>query len=267
MKKAKPSKGSARTKKFDAGGLAALAGLGTLAYLMSRKKKGEDGGDSSKFDELKSVEKTKSLKEQIGRGDGGSPMSAEMKRAMAASKGRDELIPEGADEAVMRSDTYAPPKPKPAAANPAAAKPAAAKPAAAKTTTTEKPASQSFPVSTAGKSNAELPSKPYPKGVKGRDTDPYTRPSMGLGLDERQQARKDFLARRAAEAKEKMDAEAAKKKARDEAQAKEFRERQLQPMKKGGKVKKYASGGTVKSSASKRADGIAQRGKTKGRIC
>jgi len=37
-------------------------------------------------------------------------------------------------------------------------------------------------------------------------------------------------------------------------------------MKKGGKVKKYASGGSV-SSASKRADGIAQRGKTRGRIC
>ena len=35
--------------------------------------------------------------------------------------------------------------------------------------------------------------------------------------------------------------------------------------KKGGKVKKYASGGSV-SSASKRADGCAQRGKTKGRM-
>ena len=38
--------------------------------------------------------------------------------------------------------------------------------------------------------------------------------------------------------------------------------------KKGGSVrqkeKKYASGGSVKSSASKRGDGIAQRGKTKG---
>lgn len=39
------------------------------------------------------------------------------------------------------------------------------------------------------------------------------------------------------------------------------------PMRKGGAVKKYASGGTVKSSASRRADGIAQRGKTRGRIC
>ena len=36
------------------------------------------------------------------------------------------------------------------------------------------------------------------------------------------------------------------------------------PMKKGGSVKKMASGGKV-SSASSRADGIAQRGKTKGR--
>jgi len=41
--------------------------------------------------------------------------------------------------------------------------------------------------------------------------------------------------------------------------------RETRGMKKGGKVKKYASGGSV-SSASKRADGCAQRGKTKGRI-
>jgi hypothetical protein len=36
--------------------------------------------------------------------------------------------------------------------------------------------------------------------------------------------------------------------------------------KKGGKVKKMASGGSV-NSASRRGDGIAQRGKTKGRMC
>ena len=39
------------------------------------------------------------------------------------------------------------------------------------------------------------------------------------------------------------------------------------PKKKGGTVKKMAKGGNVASSASKRADGIAQRGKTKGRFC
>jgi hypothetical protein len=38
------------------------------------------------------------------------------------------------------------------------------------------------------------------------------------------------------------------------------------PMKKGGAVKKMASGGKT-SSASSRGDGIAQRGKTKGRMC
>jgi hypothetical protein len=37
------------------------------------------------------------------------------------------------------------------------------------------------------------------------------------------------------------------------------------PMKKGGTVKKMASGGKV-SSASKRGDGCAIRGKTKGRM-
>lgn len=38
------------------------------------------------------------------------------------------------------------------------------------------------------------------------------------------------------------------------------------PFKKGGAVKKMASGGNV-SSASKRADGIAQKGKTRGKMC
>ena len=37
-------------------------------------------------------------------------------------------------------------------------------------------------------------------------------------------------------------------------------------MKRGGTVKKYASGGMV-SSASRRADGIATKGKTRGKIC
>ena len=38
-------------------------------------------------------------------------------------------------------------------------------------------------------------------------------------------------------------------------------------MKRGGKVKKMASGGMARSSASSRADGIASRGKTRGRMC
>ena len=48
----------------------------------------------------------------------------------------------------------------------------------------------------------------------------------------------------------------------------EFRARDdmLEGYKRGGKVKKYASGGSVKS-ASSRGDGIAQRGKTRGKLC
>ena len=38
------------------------------------------------------------------------------------------------------------------------------------------------------------------------------------------------------------------------------------PMKRGGSVKKMASGGST-SSASSRGDGIAQRGKTRGKLC
>ena len=68
-------------------------------------------------------------------------------------------------------------------------------------------------------------------------------------------------------AQDRAEAEAkAKKKAKDAAQAKEFRDRPLQPLRKGGAVKKYAAGGSV-SSASKRADGIAIRGKTRGKVC
>jgi len=44
-----------------------------------------------------------------------------------------------------------------------------------------------------------------------------------------------------------------------------YRQRQAAGMKKGGAIKKMASGGSV-SSASKRGDGIAQRGKTRGRL-
>ena len=38
-------------------------------------------------------------------------------------------------------------------------------------------------------------------------------------------------------------------------------------MKRGGRVKKMASGGMTSSSASKRADGIATKGKTRGKMC
>jgi hypothetical protein len=54
---------------------------------------------------------------------------------------------------------------------------------------------------------------------------------------------------------------AAQKKSANQAQAQNW----LQGMKKGGKVKKMAKGGSV-ASASRRADGMATKGKTKGRM-
>ena len=74
-------------------------------------------------------------------------------------------------------------------------------------------------------------------------------------------------------AQERAEAEEkAKKKAREQANIRSGEsERMMRDslgsgFKRGGTVKKYASGGSV-SSASKRADGIAQRGKTRGRVC
>jgi hypothetical protein len=54
-----------------------------------------------------------------------------------------------------------------------------------------------------------------------------------------------------------------------ERRSREAKEAKNKPVAKrsGGAVKKMASGGSVKSSASSRGDGIASRGKTRGRIC
>jgi hypothetical protein len=263
--KAKPVKGSARTKKFDNGGLAALAGLGALAYMM-RKKKGESGASvpTDKSGYSSGPVDVRSMIE--GKGDEAESMSAEAKRAMAASKGRPDLVPEGADEAAMRSDVgikRAMPTAKKATSG------SGAKPAAKTTadTSTEKAASQSFPISTTGKANDERPSKPYPTGVKGTKTDPYARPSLNLGVNDRAAAQRAFRERLAVEGKERMAAEEKAKAARRKGIADTEYDAMGNPiMKRGGKVKKYASGGSV-SSASKRADGIAQRGKTRGRVC
>ncbi len=103
--KTKPVKGSARTQKFDRGGtVAALAGLGTLAYLMSRKKKdaaGETGKGMGKFPM------------EAGDGTSGPGMDeykpkddAAKQRALQQSKDpKSLLVPEGADRnALYESD-------------------------------------------------------------------------------------------------------------------------------------------------------------------
>lgn len=89
--------------------------------------------------------------------------------------------------------------------------------------------------------------------------DPRGTPGMRARNADRSRA---YLKEMADKGRAREAEENAKKQEKDAAQAKEFRERSLQPLKKGGTVKKYASGGSV-SSASKRADGCAIRGKTR----
>jgi len=241
--KAKPVKGSARTKKFDAGGLAALAGLGALAYMMRKKKGEETGGLKAKIDQEPAPAERATVAEP----------SAEVKRAMAASQGRPELIPEGADEAVMRSDMAL---------------------KRAMPTSTPKPkartASQTFPISTPAKESAVAPrAKATDKvgaGYEGlttlpkytpneeRPSKPYPEKEAAAKKAEAAKATKGFGPKLTFLTPERLK------------QSKEAMRRAREGMNKGGAVKKYASGGSV-SSASKRADGIAQRGKTKGRIC
>lgn len=80
----------------------------------------------------------------------------------------------------------------------------------------------------------------------------------------------DSLAKTAADEKAASDKDAADKKAvvdRIAASTAAGQAARQPGMRKGGAVKKYAKGGSVKSSASKRGDGIAQKGKTRGKIC
>jgi hypothetical protein len=241
MKKAKPSKGSARVRKFaDGGDIAALAGLGTLAYLLSRKKgKEKEGGLKLPSDTTRKVEDATPAILKAG-------MSDAERRATAASKGQPET-PEEQDKSVLFSDRMAKAAPTTSKRVIAASKPAAksvAKPVESKQT----------PVTS--KPNEERPSKPYPEKEAAAKKAAAAKPSV---------PKNTFLT------KERLDKSKEAMKRYREAQEKKQRgvsdiqyDTMGNPiMKKGGSVKKYANGGSV----SQRADGIAQRGKTRGKVC
>lgn len=248
MKKAKPTKGSARVRKFaDGGDIAALAGLGTLAYLLSRKKnKEKEGGLKLPSDTTRKVDDAAPAVIKAG-------MSDAERRATDASMGRPELVPEGADRSVMESDRMA--RAAPATTSKrviAASKPvakAAAKPAEPK------------PTPVTSKPNEERPSKPYPE-------------KEAAAKKAAAAATKSSVPKNTFLTKERLDkSKEAMKRYREAQERKQRGVSDIQYdtmgnpiMKKGGAVKKYAAGGSV-GSASKRADGIAQRGKTRGKVC
>ncbi len=222
----KPTKGSARTRKFASGGdVAALAGLGTLAYLLSRKKdkEKEEGGlkGSGESTPKPSIKSMQSEDERI-----------------PASKGASEEPPEPEKSKVYKAE--------PGTGTAKSVKPIARKKPAA---------SQSFPLTTPAK---EAPSKPS----KIKQLDDNSAAAKAL----REQRKQRLGANYAAQSRALASApEGPGKEALAKSVEKARRDYEESPMKKGGAVKKYAKGGSV-GSASKRADGIAQRGKTRGKV-
>lgn len=311
--KAKPVKGSARTKRFDVGGtVGALAGLGTLAYLMSRKKKGAEGKELSKLGKFP---------QEAGDGTSGPGMSdtttadADAKRrAAAASKGRPEMGDVTSD---MTSDagakrvgakTTSKPAPKVTAprsstttTTPATAPAKKTEPASDYKSSTvieagkRVPQSKTAPIK--GKPNEERESKSYPAVAaakkkadaqrhKGQGMTPYAssgreeimrnnrfhkEAELGRGIKKggavkkyadggvtssKPEPKKAPMPAFAREAKENRERDQRVKKEQDTYQ-------------KGEKTRLKEQGSMFKSggmTASKRGDGIAMRGKTKGKM-
>lgn len=241
-----------KVRKFSAGDI--VTGLGAVlvgkALYDKYKSKSDEESDyarkvkefrSSKEDTAKSTEESKTTKAEPKERE----ISAGEKRAMAASKGRPELIPEGADEATMRSDNYPTPKP-------------AARPAAQNVKV--KPASQTFPSDDGALNRRRMEGlknpTPATSGAKGtQDVGKALGISSGAKgtqtLGERIKGTAESAGKSVVRTPQQRMADAAR-------EVEERRKKEREGMKRGG---------VVKSSASKRADGIAQRGKTRGRIC
>ena len=271
-----------KVRKFSSGGDlltaigAGLAGYGAYKYFTKDKDKDKDEKEPEAVGGA--GRRARTIEEQTGR------------KAEPKAESREEYLEKHGAKPLKETDTRANPyykedepapkksvvttTPKKAASTASAAKKTTPAASAAKSEAPKsvvfKPAEDSKKAESPVSKKAESPVKLGSPGSYKFDSKPDLSTPKGFdlkgtnktvyGTDTTSVFQKK-AARERAEAEEK-----AKKKARDEAQAKEFRDRPLQPMKKGGAVKKYASGGSV-SSASKRADGIAIRGKTRGKVC
>jgi hypothetical protein len=293
--KAKPVKGSAKAKKFDRGGtVAALAGLGTLAYLLGKKK---DGDKTSTAEEPKAAEKPAAAEppelkklgkfpsesgDETSKGDTNTKAYEPIKKETSGGiRKRSDIGRIGSMDAGIpkQKNDYAsrPKEPKeekqdigkigsmdagiPKQKNDYASRPKEAKEAKEETAkigsmdTAISKAKQNF-----GKGATNLPGKgsekkedigksaaKLPGSVKGAEKDEEKKYGIGpYGAFS--------SVHKAVSENFKTPAEARAEQRRKE-----------QGKKSGGAIKKYAAGGSV-SSASKRADGIAVRGKTKCRM-
>ena len=234
MKKTKPVKGSARAKKFDAGGLAALAGLGALAYMM-RKKKGESEGSAPKdksgyssgpVDVGRMIEGSR---DEESRTPSATKFGGASNLGAAITEGGTRPGPDTTEPKLERKTAPVAKKPvaKPVAKSVVkAAEKTVSGGSAPKDTSGYAPPARSVASMIEGKGTAEPIKKS--EGTKKRG---------GIGPYHAFEGVTDYVSK-----------------------LREGRKRpgetQVAGMKKGGSV----------SSASKRADGIAQRGKTRGRV-
>jgi hypothetical protein len=252
-----------KVRKFASGG-DIITGLGAVLigkhlYDKYKEGKGKDDEDSDYARKVKEFRSGKKEAEAAAVESKAEPktVSAGEKRAMAASKGRPELIPEDADEATMRSDKYPSRKPV-VTTTPKKAAPAAKKAPAASESSNTTPLTYYTPKP----KRAEV-SKPFPQAeATARLKKAEAERRVGQGLTPRAEytgpGSRQHIEGLKLERSQKLEEEAKKQF--------EKNKRENEGMRRGGTVKKYASGGSV-SSASKRADGIAQRGKTRGRVC
>jgi hypothetical protein len=282
--KAKPAKGSARTKRFDVGGtVGALAGLGTLAYLMSRKKKGADGAEPSK-DLLKDAQERAPKQPDTPTAD-----DAGRQRALDQSKDpRLNYMPDDSDRKELYSDINA------KRTDGKGTKPVVNKPKPRLTPKAQVDNSGQGSSTNTGldagiaAGNKKAENKGFGAVTKLDENSPQAK-AIRAQRDER--TRQKFLQSKAGLSGKGITTpgDPSKKEATSKAgvvlggstvrsdkdkmaeRAREVQRRREEEMKsrykKGGAVKKMASGGMTRSSASKRADGIAQRGKTRGKVC
>jgi hypothetical protein len=243
-----------KVKKFGRGGdILTGLGAGMLGYALYKKLKGEDDDEKKPEAVGGAGRRPRTIEEQIGR-------KAEEKRREITDYGPKPLKETGTRENPLYKDEE-PPPPKPA--------PKKVVPKA------EKPASQTFPRDDDAMNRRRLEglkksTTPSPvstssdkKGTQSvGEALGMVKPGEAKGtqtLGERISGTIDTAGKSVVRTPQQRIAENARK-------VEERRKKEREGMKHGGKVKKYASGGSV-SSASKRADGIAQRGKTRGRIC
>jgi hypothetical protein len=232
-----------KVKKFGRGGdILTGLGAGLMGYALYKKLKGEDKDESEPEAVGGAGRRARTVEEQIGRKgeDKRREISDYMTNKPKKTEGGETRPgPDTTPPDLDRKDKVVNSPPKPAAKD-----------------VKVKPASQTFPVDEDALNRRRLEGLSKSKPTTSDTSTSGVGPKNTFLTKERLDKAQDSMRRYREEQKKKQ---------------KGVTDIEYDPMgnpimKKGGKVKKYASGGTVKSSASKRADGIAQRGKTRGRI-